>query len=657
MTTEEFITKARAIHGAKYDYSKVEYVGHDKKVCIICPKHGEFYKTFHNHLRGQGCPICKREEKSRSFSFVEKAKIVHGDEYNYEKANFVNVRTKVCIICPKHGEFWQNPKSHLQGSKCPICAGRKSFGKEEFIERAQKTHGNFYDYSKVQYVNLQTKVCIVCPKHGEFWQVASCHILGYRCPQCAREKSRKEPKFNTETFIKEAKKVHGSDYCYEKTQYVNMSTKVCVTCPIHGDFWVLPYVHLKGHKCRQCAPLTNRKYTKEACIEKALLCDSRHEFEVKYNGFYNSARVNGWYEDCVAHMASKSIKEKRCIYVYKFDNIDGNNYAYVGLTYNMNVRDRRHHKEGSVFNFATVHQIAIPKPILLTDYLDEQEASSQEGVWLDYYIRKGYIALNRIKTGSLGGQDKLDYSLETIENTLKACNSFTTWRKEYKSYNLYLRQKKMTEIIDKYFPNRIRRIYDDYENCKKAYEKCDGAEELHNKYPGAIAAAKRHGWYEAFTHILYDNKIKHEREKFTTLITQYEKLKDFRKNCPKEYQLIKKRKWYNLLNPLIREVHAHYHFTDEEIKNICSAYKSRAELKRHHPEIIGYCDHHKIDLFQLNGWKSTQKKGVRLIRDGRVVAEFEMQKEACLFVGVDFRNIGRYLNKGEIYHGYVWESI
>lgn len=65
LTTEEFITKARAVHGDKYDYSKAEYINNHKKVCIICPAHGEFWQKPNNHLNGHGCSSCKAEKCSK----------------------------------------------------------------------------------------------------------------------------------------------------------------------------------------------------------------------------------------------------------------------------------------------------------------------------------------------------------------------------------------------------------------------------------------------------------------------------------------------------------------------------------------------------------------------------------------------------------------
>lgn len=58
MTTEQFIEKARKIHGDKYNYSEVVYKTTWTPVTIICPEHNKFYQVPHNHLLGSGCPMC-----------------------------------------------------------------------------------------------------------------------------------------------------------------------------------------------------------------------------------------------------------------------------------------------------------------------------------------------------------------------------------------------------------------------------------------------------------------------------------------------------------------------------------------------------------------------------------------------------------------------
>ena len=191
MTKNEFIEKANKIHNDKYDYSKVEYINNKTKVCVICPKHGEFWITPNNHLRGHRCRSCGYEENAINQTlsleqFIEKARNVHGDKYDYSKVEYVDMRTKICIICPKHGEFLQLPYDHLQGKGCVKCGYESNCLKlEQFIERSINVHNDKYDYSKVVYKDYKTPVCIICPDHGEFWQTPHTHLKGYGCNKCS----------------------------------------------------------------------------------------------------------------------------------------------------------------------------------------------------------------------------------------------------------------------------------------------------------------------------------------------------------------------------------------------------------------------------------------------------------------------------------------
>ena len=200
LTIEEFIKRATKIHGiGRYDYSKIsEYVNNRSKVEIICLKegHGSFYQQISHHLSGEGCPICSGRQKSTLEEFIEKSNKKFGvGTYDYSKVIYINNHTKVEIICPKegHGSFWQTPYSHLKYNGCPRCGFEE--GKvilrltlEEFIERARKIHGDKYDYSKVNYINAITKVCIICKNHKngdyEFWQTPHKHLSSHGCPRC-----------------------------------------------------------------------------------------------------------------------------------------------------------------------------------------------------------------------------------------------------------------------------------------------------------------------------------------------------------------------------------------------------------------------------------------------------------------------------------------
>ena len=172
----------------------MKYKKSNVNVCIICPEHGEFWQTPSGHLQGRGCKKCANEsngERCRSSKeiFIKKARKKHGDKYDYSKVEYVNAKTKVCIICPQHGEFCQEANSHLSGSGCPTCGFEKNveiygYPKENFITKSREVHGNKYEYTKVDYVNNKTKVCIICPDHGEFWQNPRNHKRGDGCPKC-----------------------------------------------------------------------------------------------------------------------------------------------------------------------------------------------------------------------------------------------------------------------------------------------------------------------------------------------------------------------------------------------------------------------------------------------------------------------------------------
>lgn len=136
---EQFIKKAKQIHGDKYDYSKSEYNGYSTPLTIICPKHGKFLQSPNYHLKGRGCRKCRVKEagilrRGTTEEFIAKAKAIHGNKYDYSKVNYDGAMKNVTIICPTHGEFHQSPNSHLSGSGCPTCGISISRPENEIAE-------------------------------------------------------------------------------------------------------------------------------------------------------------------------------------------------------------------------------------------------------------------------------------------------------------------------------------------------------------------------------------------------------------------------------------------------------------------------------------------------------------------------------------------
>jgi hypothetical protein len=123
-------------------------------------------------------------KKPYSEIFLEKAVIKHDNKFDYSLAEITNSKTKIKIICPIHGEFEQRPNDHLNGYGCPDCGGTKRLTTDKFIEKAKELHGDRYDYSKVIYKTTTDKVIITCPVHGDFESKPNNHLNGKGCKQC-----------------------------------------------------------------------------------------------------------------------------------------------------------------------------------------------------------------------------------------------------------------------------------------------------------------------------------------------------------------------------------------------------------------------------------------------------------------------------------------
>ena len=255
-TTETVIRELKELYGDFFDYSKLIFNGSQKKFCLICPEHGEFYIRYDKIIKGQGCPLCNKEkrETEKIRTYIERAKMIHKNHYQYDYANWDNINNKVKIICPEHGEFFMTLNNHINMKQgCPKCHFEKQKGNfkistEEFIKKAKSVHGDKYDYSETVYNGLKNKVKIICPEHGVFEQVAYDHLRGFKCKEC----KHKEDRLTKEEFIEKAKLVHGDKYDYTKVEYINNQTPIKIVCPTHGEFKMKPSHHLMGMGCHFC---------------------------------------------------------------------------------------------------------------------------------------------------------------------------------------------------------------------------------------------------------------------------------------------------------------------------------------------------------------------------------------------------------------------
>lgn len=262
LTQQEFIRRAIFVHGNKFNYSKVIYISAHNKIIIGCHIHGDFLQTPNHHVLGDGCLKCADEKRAKDKTsnieeFIEKARLVHGDKYDYTNSNYGNNRVKLVIKCSKHDYFLQIPKDHLRGAGCPEC-GNEQIGnklrsnREIFIEKSNKVHMFMYGYDKVVYISSKDNVNILCKKHGYFLQTPTCHLNGSGCPECSYEKNGNRCRSNTDEFIEKAKLIHGDKYGYSQVYYKTAIDKIIITCYKHGVFKQTPNGHLCGKGCPSC---------------------------------------------------------------------------------------------------------------------------------------------------------------------------------------------------------------------------------------------------------------------------------------------------------------------------------------------------------------------------------------------------------------------
>ena len=308
-STEDFVQKARKVHGDKYDYSCTVYKTVHEYIEYVCPIHGKIKQEANSHLRGHGCPQCsyggnKGNIQSKEH-FVKRAKEVHGDKYSYEKVKYLGWYEKVEIICPVHGSFWQEAGNHLLGYGCKKCGFERTHNsnketRESFIKNAKKKFGDRYDYNLVEYKGCYEPVKIICKKHGVFEMAPTYHLIGHNCPKCVSEEMSNLRRSTTEDFIKSAKKIHKDTYDYSKVQYVERNIPVAIICKNHGLFYQTPNTHLSGSGCPFCKQTKGEsaienylkekgiKYVKEYQIPNtSLFCDRKYLLVDFYLPDYN----------------------------------------------------------------------------------------------------------------------------------------------------------------------------------------------------------------------------------------------------------------------------------------------------------------------------------------------------------------------------------
>jgi len=340
---EEYLKRLNEKYGDKYKWITTDFGDYRRDyVEFICPKHGLVKQTLTVLLNtededGYACPKCRKERQNIRQSYtltdaISKAKTIENCKYYDFRyvTEWLGVKHKYKFVCSKHGcEFEQSFDSLLnnQANACPQCyaeyiRGRDSLTKDEFIEKAIIVHGKKFDYSKVDYVNYNTPVCIICPKHGEFWQTPMSHLAGSGCPKC--HNSRLETKVRT---ILEDNHI---EYIQEKSLR-DLTGKMLGDTPQRIDFFIP-----KHNICIECQGLQhfkpvkfNNKMPDELCINNYNKCVPLDKFkyealtEEKYNIVYFTKpeyMIQGesrWYNDKIVFFDVEELLN----YILQNDNV------------------------------------------------------------------------------------------------------------------------------------------------------------------------------------------------------------------------------------------------------------------------------------------------------------------------------------------------
>ncbi len=211
--------------------------------------------------------------KFKKDDFISKSIKIHGDKYDYSLINYINMKTNIKIICDKHGLFEQRPDLHLKKG-CKDCFISER-GIRTFLKKAKEIHENKYDYDIYSYINRTSKIIIKCKEHGDFLQTPHKHLQGRGCPYCNGGISS-----NIDDFIKKANIIHNNKYLYNESVYINNFINIKITCKRHGNFSKSPKSHLNGFGCPKCLIHKNKKDIKDVIDDFSKIHKNKYDYSL-----------------------------------------------------------------------------------------------------------------------------------------------------------------------------------------------------------------------------------------------------------------------------------------------------------------------------------------------------------------------------------------
>ena len=184
-------------YGHKYDYSEVHYKNKNQPVKITCKKHNvSFNQRPSIHKYGYGkCKKCSNTRLSTE-DYIVRAKLIHGNRYSYDVVEYKGQKIKIKIGCYKHGIFETRARNHLGGANCSKCVvDNRRLTLKDFIYRGIEIHGDRFNYDEAVYLGYDTKLKLICNNSHIIWQTSCSHFKGNGCIKCSNNISKKEIKW------------------------------------------------------------------------------------------------------------------------------------------------------------------------------------------------------------------------------------------------------------------------------------------------------------------------------------------------------------------------------------------------------------------------------------------------------------------------------
>lgn len=292
---EDIVAELKETHNNFYTYEKFVFTKVMEKSIVTCPTHGDFEILVNSHQCGRGCQKCfdSRRHLNRLLTqeeFEVKVRKHHGDKYDLSNVKYETQYVKVELLCSIHGKFKIQPSSLMQGKGCGKCGREKSHGAkrkglDNWKAECSKIHNNLYDYSKcLEYKNQNTKFEVGCTKHGFFKTTAGNHRTGKGCRLCSNEKMSQSQSHTVDQWISDCKEVHSGKYTYENCgEYKNNSSRMSITCSIHGAFELPAAAHKAGQGCKKCSHIELSERFKKGVNQWIEECTVLHNNRYDYS--------------------------------------------------------------------------------------------------------------------------------------------------------------------------------------------------------------------------------------------------------------------------------------------------------------------------------------------------------------------------------------